>query len=51
MIDHDVVRFDVPVHDSHAVAIVESTEELVEVVSDCHSLLAWSTSSEEREGV
>jgi hypothetical protein len=34
MVDHDVVRFDVSVHDSHAVAVVECPQQLVEVVSD-----------------
>ena len=34
MVDHDVVGLDVSVHDSHAVAVVERPEQLVEVVSD-----------------
>ena len=34
MVDHDVVWLDVSVHDPHAVAVVESPEKLVEVVSD-----------------
>ena len=34
VIDHDVVRFDVPVHDPHAVAVVQSLEKLVQVVPD-----------------
>jgi hypothetical protein len=34
VIDHDVVRFDVPVHDAQAVAVVQSLQELVQVETD-----------------
>ena len=34
MVYHNVVWFDVSVHDSHTVTVVESSEQLVEVVSD-----------------
>ena len=34
MVDHDVVRLDVPVHDAHAVAVVEGPQQLVEVAAD-----------------
>jgi len=34
VVDHDVVRFDVPVHDTHRVAEVQRLEELVHVIAD-----------------
>ena len=34
MVDHDVVRLDVPVHDAHAVAVIESLQMLIQVVPD-----------------
>jgi hypothetical protein len=34
MIDHNVMRFDVAVHDALAVAVVEGFEQLVDVVAD-----------------
>ena len=34
MVNHDVVWFDISMHDSHAVAVVEGPQQLVEVVSD-----------------
>ena len=34
MVDHNIVWFDVPVHDAHAVAVVQGLEELVQVVPD-----------------
>ena len=34
MIDHNVMRFHVSVHDALAVAVVECLEELVDVVAD-----------------
>ena len=34
VVNHNVVGLDVPVHDSHAVAVVQGLQELVEVVAD-----------------
>ena len=34
VIDHDVVRFDVSVHDAHTVAVVEGPQQLVQVVAN-----------------
>jgi hypothetical protein len=34
VVDHDVVRLDVAVHDAHAVAIVERLQKLVQVETD-----------------
>ena len=31
MIDHYIMRFDVPVHDPHAVTVVEGPQQLVQV--------------------
>ena len=33
VIDHHVVRLDVPVHDPHAVAVVQSPQQLVQIKS------------------
>ena len=29
MIDHDIMRLHIPVHDSHAVAVIQSSQQLV----------------------
>ena len=34
VIDHDVVRFDVSVHDAHTVAVVQGPQQLVQVVAN-----------------
>ena len=34
VVDHDVVGLDVSVHDAHAVAVVQSLQQLVQVVPD-----------------
>ena len=34
VIDHDIVRLHVSVHDSHAMAIIQCFEEFVEVIPD-----------------
>ena len=31
VIDHYVVRFDIPVHDAHAVTVVQSLQQLVKI--------------------
>ena len=33
VVDHHVVRLDVPVHDPHAVAVVQSPQQLVQIKS------------------
>ena len=30
---HDIVRLDIPVHDAHAVAVVQGSQQLIEVAS------------------
>jgi len=32
MVNHDIVRLDISVHDSHAVAVVQCSQELVQIV-------------------
>jgi hypothetical protein len=34
MIDHNVMRFHVPVHDTFAVAVVQALEQLIDIVSN-----------------
>ena len=34
MVNHDIVRFDITVHDAHAVGIVQGLQQLVQVVAD-----------------
>ena len=34
VIDHYVVRFDIPVHDAHAVTVVQGPQQLVQISPD-----------------
>ena len=34
VVDHNIVWLDVSVHDPHTVAVVQSSEQLIEIVSD-----------------
>lgn len=34
MINHDVVWFDIPVHDPHAMTVVQCSQQLIQIVTD-----------------
>ena len=34
VINHDVVRFDVPVHDTHTVTVVQCPQQFVEIIAN-----------------
>lgn len=53
MVDHDIVWLDVSVHDSHAVTIVEGSQQLIQVVANiivCQLLIECLPADKHNEG-